>query len=119
MEVVGALAIFKRSEDLHNVRYVKYLGDGDSKAILAVNAACPYGDFVEITKEECIGHVQKRMNGCQAKKVEESKGTKLCDGKCLSGRRRLTDTCIDKIQTYYGLAIRRNIGDLESMRKAV
>ncbi|GFY22060.1 uncharacterized protein TNCV_3297041 [Trichonephila clavipes] len=32
MEVAGALSIFQRSQSLYNVRYTKYLGDGDSKA---------------------------------------------------------------------------------------
>lgn len=33
--------------------------------------------------------------------------------------RRLSDAIIDKLQNYYGLAIRRNVGSLEDMRKAV
>ncbi|GFW44015.1 uncharacterized protein TNCV_997801 [Trichonephila clavipes] len=32
MEVAEALSIFQRSQSLYNVRYTKYLGDGDSKA---------------------------------------------------------------------------------------
>ncbi|GFS51586.1 uncharacterized protein NPIL_385901 [Nephila pilipes] len=32
MEVTGALSIFRRSESKYNVRYTRYLGDGDSKA---------------------------------------------------------------------------------------
>ncbi|GFW30720.1 uncharacterized protein TNCV_4088401 [Trichonephila clavipes] len=37
MEVAGALSIFQRSQSLYNVRYTKYLGDGDSKALLLLS----------------------------------------------------------------------------------
>ncbi|GFX82364.1 uncharacterized protein TNCV_2870451 [Trichonephila clavipes] len=36
MEVAGALSIFQRSQSLYNVRYTKYLGDGDSKAFTSI-----------------------------------------------------------------------------------
>ena len=35
--------------------------------------------------------------------------TKLSDGKTIGGHGRLTDAAISEIQTYYGLAIRRNV----------
>ena len=47
------------------------------------------------------------------------KGKKLDDGKILTGKGRLSKSEIDKIQNYYGLAIRRNKNDLENMRKDV
>ncbi|CAN7944544.1 unnamed protein product [Ixodes hexagonus] len=97
MEVTGALNIFCRSEELYGVRYVKYLGDGDSKAFLAVKAKKPYGDSVEISKLECIGHVQKRMGTRLRRLKKENKVGKLSDGKGLSGRGRLTDAVIDKL----------------------
>lgn len=119
MEVVGALAIFKRSEKLHSLRYVKYLGDGDSKAFSNLEKENVYGDKFPVEKLECIGHIQKRM-GCRLRRlVKKMKGEKLCDNKVLGGRGRLTDSQIDKLQTYYGLAIRRNTGNLEDMRQAV
>ncbi|GFY15874.1 hypothetical protein TNCV_1285191 [Trichonephila clavipes] len=36
------------------------------------------------------------------------KGQILSDGKCLSGKNRLTEHEIDNLQSYYGSAIRRN-----------
>jgi len=36
MEVAGAKSIFNRSIESHNLRYVKYLGDGDSKSFAQV-----------------------------------------------------------------------------------
>ncbi|CAN7995809.1 unnamed protein product, partial [Ixodes hexagonus] len=79
----------------------------------------PYGDSVEISKLECIGHVEKRMGTRLRRLKKENKVGKLSDGKGLSARGRLTDAVMDKLQTYFGLAIRRNVGNLEEMRKAV
>ena len=42
------------------LKYVYYIGDGDSKGFKTVTAAKPYGD-TEIVKHECINHVQKRL----------------------------------------------------------
>lgn len=105
MEVFGAMEIFRRSLPEYNVRYLKYLGDGDSRAYTKVNEDKPYGDEISIDKIECIGHVRKRM------------GTRLRSLKTktplLSQRRRggLTNEAIDKIQKYYGLAIQRTAGE--------
>ncbi|GFV94428.1 polynucleotide 5'-hydroxyl-kinase NOL9 [Trichonephila clavipes] len=44
---------------------------------------------------------------------------KLSDGKGISGRGRLTDNEISKLQQYYGLAIRRNMNSVSDMFKAV
>nr|XP_042913800.1 uncharacterized protein LOC122273890 [Parasteatoda tepidariorum] len=119
MEVDGALAIFKRSEQFHSLKYLKYLGDGDSKAFSNIEKENVYGDQYPVEKLECIGHVQKRM-GCRLRRlVKKMKGEKLSDKKVLGGRGRLTDSQIDKLQTYYGLAIRRNVGNLDHMRQAV
>ncbi|KAJ4432370.1 hypothetical protein ANN_20989 [Periplaneta americana] len=93
MESDGVVKIFKRSENLYQVRYVNYLGDGDSKGYKKVEELNVYGN-VEVKK--------------------------CSDGKPLTGRGRLTDSAIDQLQTYYGLAIRRNAGkDVEKMRRAV
>lgn len=54
-----------------------------------------------------------------AKAEKENKGNKLSDGKVISGRGHLTDAMIDKLQTYYGLAVKRHVGSLDDMRKAV
>lgn len=60
MEGAGAVNIFQRSRELYAMRYLEYLGDGDSKAYDAVCESNPYGD-TNIEKIECIGHIQKRM----------------------------------------------------------
>ncbi|GFV71598.1 uncharacterized protein TNCV_2890401 [Trichonephila clavipes] len=63
MEVAGALSIFQRSQFLYNVRYTKYLGDGDSKAFTSIVENKVYGEHCSVEKLECIGHVMKRMGG--------------------------------------------------------
>ena len=60
MEVAGAIKLFHRSVESRGVRYVQYLGDGDSKAYMGVVNSKPYGEC-EISKLECVGHVQKRF----------------------------------------------------------
>ncbi|GFV61990.1 uncharacterized protein TNCV_4107931 [Trichonephila clavipes] len=118
MEVEGALRIFNRSEVLHNLRYTQYLGDGDSKAYKEVLESKPYKD-VNIEKLECVGHVEKRM-GTRLRALKlKLKGKKLEDKKSLGGRNRLTDAEIDKLQRYYGLAIRNNSGNLSAMKQAI
>ncbi|GFX64149.1 uncharacterized protein TNCV_3457331 [Trichonephila clavipes] len=41
------------------------------------------------------------------------RGQKLSDGKPLCGRNRLTEAEIDRLQAYYGLAIRRNLSSVK------
>ncbi|GFT23706.1 uncharacterized protein TNCV_3511691 [Trichonephila clavipes] len=61
MEVDGAISIFQRSVQRYDVRYTKYLGDGDTKDFdnIVKNNVCD--DNCMITKLECIGHVMKQM----------------------------------------------------------
>lgn len=59
--MAGALKLCNRSKDKLNLRYTRYLGDGDSKGFANVLENNPYGVDVNITKLECVGHVQKRL----------------------------------------------------------
>lgn len=117
MEVAAAKQVFERSHS-RGVRYVKYLGDGDSNAFGAVVESKPYGDL-QITKLECVGHVQKRMGSRLRRLKNKKRGQKLVDGKSLSGKGRLTDAVIDSFQVYYGKAIRENTDNVDKMRSAV
>ncbi|GBN84390.1 hypothetical protein AVEN_77566-1 [Araneus ventricosus] len=116
MEVKGECNIFKRSLTFHNARYTKYLGDGDSKAFDAMRKENIYGDDFQVEKLECIGHVMKRMGSRLRRLKEKMTGQVLSDGKRLSGKNRLIDSQIDKIQNYYGSAIRRNLNSVHAMR---
>jgi len=52
--------MFARSETLHEVKYINYIGDGDTKTFKALLDSKTYGDELSITKKECVGHVKKR-----------------------------------------------------------
>ncbi|GFY22830.1 uncharacterized protein TNCV_2180911 [Trichonephila clavipes] len=91
MEVAGALSIFQRSQSLYNVRYTKYLEDGDSKAFTSIAENKVYGDHCSVEKLECIGHVMKRMGTRLRRLKTKMGGQKLSDGKPLCGRNRLTE----------------------------
>ncbi|GFU34816.1 uncharacterized protein TNCV_2320091 [Trichonephila clavipes] len=117
METVGMVRIFQRSLSHRSVRYTSYIGDGDSKTFSSITASNPYGEDITVSKNECVGHVQKRM-GTHLRKLKQM-SSKLSDGKSIGGKGRLTDRMIDLITTYYGNAIRQNKTCLSDMRKAV
>jgi len=59
-------------------------------------------DLYCVEKEECVGHVQKRMGSALRNYTQDNKGKKLADGKPVGGKGRLTDKVVDKMQNYYG-----------------
>ncbi|KAJ4438715.1 hypothetical protein ANN_14662 [Periplaneta americana] len=59
MECCGLQDIFNRSERKYNVKYVEYIGDGDTKSFKTVHESMSYGPQVDIQKVECVGHVRK------------------------------------------------------------
>ena len=118
MEPEGAVRAFHRSNSTRNLRYLEYLGDGDSASFLKVKASKPYGEDL-ITKSECIGHIQKRVGARLRRLCNGYKGKKLSDGKPLKGKNRLTLKIIDTLKNYYGMAIRQNTHSLADMVNAV
>ncbi|XP_067208105.1 uncharacterized protein [Linepithema humile] len=110
MEVESMKTMFLRSNELHGVKYVSYIGDGDSKTFSALLKINPYGDEQTVVKSECVGHVQKRM-GSRLRNVRKAKK--------LGGKGKLTEVLIKKLSTYYGLAIRRNVNSVQDMKKAI
>ncbi|GFX34964.1 uncharacterized protein TNCV_2329041 [Trichonephila clavipes] len=57
MEVEGMKRIFKRSLLERNAKYVKYIGDGDTKTFPELQNTVSYN----LEKIECVGHIKKRM----------------------------------------------------------
>lgn len=55
-------SIFQRSVENYSVCYTEFLGDGDSKAHKLTVEEAGYGGK-EVTKLECVGHVQRCL-GC-------------------------------------------------------
>lgn len=118
MDAAGLVTILQRSVEKHGFRYVEFLGDGDSKAHNSLAQEAVYGD-ITVEKLECVGHVQKRL-GSRLRALKKRLGkTPLEDGKSIGGTRRLTDKRIDKLQVYYGKAIRENTHDVDAMKQAV
>ncbi|GFW13835.1 uncharacterized protein TNCV_4036771, partial [Trichonephila clavipes] len=108
MEAVGATRIFQRSVVKRGLKYAHYYGDGDSKGFISVNDT--YGKD-SVTKYECIGHVQKRV-GARLRKLKSK-------NKNLSGKGKLTDSFIVRLQNYYGIAVRSNVGNLSGLQQNV
>ena len=96
--------------ELHNLQYTEYYGDGDIKSFSKVKDV-NQASGITVQKKEYIGHVQKRVGTALRKLKRENPG--------MGGRGKLTDGIIDKLQNYYGIAIRANVGDLAGMKKAI
>lgn len=121
MESDGACEIFVRSVEGRSLKYCRFVGDGDTGCFGKVRSRCAevFGGDYEVVKEECVGHVQKRMGSGLREFKRKNRGMKLSDGKTVGGKGRLTDKIIDKIQNYYGEAIRNNSGNLEGMKASI
>ena len=101
MDCVGAEHIFSRSIEKRGLRYAGFYVDGDSKAYPSVKDT--YG-VDSIIKFECIGHYQKRVDNRLTKLKKNETGLKA-----------LTGSMIDKLQNYFGIALRSNVTTVETM----
>ena len=83
MESDGAIEIFLRSIDARKLIYSTYVGDGDSGSFSVVIVACleKYGELYTITKEEFLGHIQKRMGSGLREYKRKTRLIKLSDEK--------------------------------------
>ncbi|GFW17463.1 uncharacterized protein TNCV_1393081 [Trichonephila clavipes] len=61
----------------------------------------------------------KKDNNLQGIKIKIKRQKARGQKKSLGGRNRLTDAEIDKLQIYYGFAIRNNSGNLSAMKQAI
>jgi hypothetical protein len=85
MEVEEVKRIMMSSEACSNVKYIKYLRDGDSKTFYAIKAVKVYRETT-IEKFKCVGHVQHRMGGNLRILKSNLKTHKLSDDKILTGK---------------------------------
>ncbi|GFT43742.1 uncharacterized protein TNCV_53731 [Trichonephila clavipes] len=83
MEVEGMKRVFKRSLLERNAKYVKYIGDGDTKTFLELQNTVSYN----LEKIECVRHIQKRMGARLRRLKLVNRGKKLSDGKSISGNK--------------------------------
>ena len=101
------------------LHYKDMLGDGDSSTYSAITKSKPYGDDSILNKLQCIGHAQARL-GIRLQKLKNTKkSVKLSDSKGFGGEQRLTDSKIDILQNYYGLAVRSNLDHVDKMATAI
>ena len=93
--------------DRKNSEYKKWISSEDHKEWKNKH---DFGqaDCNRVMKLDCVGHVQKRV-GTTLRELRKKTSGKLKDGLPVGGRKhRLTDKAIDKLQQYYGRAIRKN-----------
>ncbi|GFW35520.1 uncharacterized protein TNCV_3071481 [Trichonephila clavipes] len=111
MESEGALRIFSRSLPNYNVRYVQYLGDGDSKGFLRVQESNIYGDEFPVEKED----------GSKTESPKEQFKIHQAVRQQTDIWMRKADRCRNSSAAkYYGLAIRRNVGkSVADMSKSI
>ena len=96
MESTGAIEIWRRSIETHNLAYGTYIGDGDSSSFKNLVQSNPYEGQVSIRKEECIGHVQKRLKKRLMKKAQ--------------GLTSLSQSKADRIAHLYALVVVQHRG---------
>lgn len=114
MEVEEGLILFERSLERRNLRYTTVLCDGDSRTYNAIRDAKVYG-FIDVEKEDCTYHVQKRMGTALRNLVQKQK----TEGRSLGGKGRLTADLITRLSTYYGRALKSHQGNVDEMQRAV
>ena len=117
--VKAIFEIFRSSVRKYNLRYSKYLGDGDTASFTKVVEPQPYVDELKPVKLECVGYYQKRTGNRLRQKRKDLKGVKLSDGKGISGRGRLTGKVINTLQNHVGMTIRQNSNDITEMRNSI
>ena len=73
----------------------------------------------EVKKLECVGHIQKRVDA-RLRKLKSNSKSNLSDGQPIEGEGRLTDKMINKLQNYFGIAIRQCTGTtVYELKKAI
>ena len=114
----GLIQCFMESEKNRRLHYTSYIGNGDTKSYSEVVKDDPYpGTAVQTL--ECVGHIQKRFGG-RLRKLKSSDKTSLSDSKSLSGKGRLTEKMINKLQNYFGIAARQSTGaTVYQLKKAI
>ena len=125
MECDGIVSCFESSIETHKLCYTEYLGDGDSKSYSFVVEKNPYPDK-PVQKLECVGHIQTRV-GARCRKMKQAGNFKNIYSEVLDSKKRkrkkmlrLTDKDINKLQNYFGIAIRdSNAKTVYELKKAI
>ena len=124
---------FLRGQSVNVVCITSYYGDGDSKAFQTVENVY---EGQKVQKYECIGHYQKRVAnrlrklkqrlkglGGKAKAKKEENIPKQDGGKITKVKKipamRLTDTLINKLQNYFGIALGSKVAAVPEFQNAL
>ena len=95
------------SEEKNKLRYTELYGDGDNKCFYTVRDTYT---GIHVKKLESVGHVQKRVR-CRLRNLKKRENGH-------GGKGKLTNNIIDRLQNYYGIAIRENKSNLNAMQSA-
>ena len=87
------------------------------KHIQLLSHPIPVVHTILLTKEN-VGHVQKLVGG-RHRRLKKANGSKILEDKKKLGGAVLYEKVINKLQNYYGLAIRQNTDSLPKMRNAI
>lgn len=107
MEVEAGRVLWGRSVDRFKLRYKVLLSDGDAKTHKEQVKLNPYGEGMEVEKEECVNHVAKRLStGLRNLVTTCSKQGVTLGGR---GKGQLTGNAIRKLTIYYNRAVRKSV----------
>lgn len=99
---------FKLSMDMHKVKYLKFIADGDSSVFYKIREKVPYGH--EVTKIECVNHAIKNY-GKALYKIKSDTAVNV------EGRKLLTVDLIKKMEKVAMKVIYVNAcGDIEKLK---
>jgi len=82
------VTMFGRSIPKHNLRYIAYIADGDTKNDTSISQSKPYDDLL-IERKQCINHFSKRMKTRLSTIKKKHGRTPLYDKKTIGGKGRL------------------------------
>lgn len=125
METEEARRLWGRSTQ-HHFRYITFVGVSDSsayKAVCSMNEGRGLYEDVSVAKEEYVNHISKRM-GARLRNTKkeasiqvQTKMGKVINRSILGSQGKLTDDVINTLQSYFGKAIRDNVGqDVKTLK---
>ena len=101
---------FNKSEVMHNLKFLSFIGDGDSSVHAKIISNVKYGK--DILKVECINHLVKSVG----KALYKIKKDTTID---VEGRKLLTSTSIKMIQNSILRCVDSSNGEVEVLKKLV
>ena len=122
METQGVIEMLLRSIKKNGLRCTSFVGDEDSNCYALVCQGlknAPKCHSYEVKMKECVGYIQQCIGTTLREYKRKMKGIRLADGKSVSGKGRLTNVMINRIQKYFGQCIRNNKGNLQGMQNDI